>query len=239
MKARWAFRLADRGMPVSEFLKRAIEQYGVKARFQVVPNCVDTNFFFPAPERDKRDGPVRLLWTGEMVPCKGLGFLWEALACLDPQRRDYVLDVLGDGPEKTKSERRVAELGLTGRVFFHGYQPKAEVAKFMRNADLFVLPSLVETFSVVSAEALTCGVPVVVTRCGGPEEFMTDQTGMLVPPGDAVALAAALNTMIDRLDSFDRAAIAKYAKQRFSREAVAAAFDRIYAEVVADKTAEK
>jgi glycosyltransferase involved in cell wall biosynthesis len=103
----------------------------------------------------------------------------------------------------------------------------------MRNADLFVLPSLTETFSVATAEALCAGVPVLVTRCGGPEEFVDEQCGMLVSPGDVQALADGLNSMLNRLNTFDREAISRAAAAKFRHEAVGSKLNGVYHELIA------
>jgi glycosyltransferase involved in cell wall biosynthesis len=226
-----AFRLADRVLPVSEALQKAIERYGLRADFRVVPNAVDADLFAPQARTESRNEPVRLLFVGGLIEPKGLPFLFQAMAQLQSRRRDLLLDVVGIGPELENYQRLTARLGLAERVAFHGTKSKQEVAEFFRRADLFVLPSLSETFSVATAEALTAGVPVLVTRCGGPEGLVTEKNGVLVPPQDAKALADALCTMLDRLESYDRREIAHAARERFGYEAVAAALDDVYSQV--------
>jgi glycosyltransferase involved in cell wall biosynthesis len=101
----------------------------------------------------------------------------------------------------------------------------------MRLADLFVLPSLFETFSTVSIEALASGVPILATYCGGPEEFIGEAVGRLVPPGDSSALYLALRDMLSNLANFNPARLAQYAVEHFSYERVGAQLDSIYAEM--------
>jgi glycosyltransferase involved in cell wall biosynthesis len=93
---------------------------------------------------------------------------------------------------------------------------------------LFVLPSLVETFSVPAVEALATGIPVLATSCGGPEEFIAQQVGLLVPPGDANALCAGIDYMFDNLHRYSERAISEYAKECFSPEVVGARVHGIY-----------
>ncbi len=98
----------------------------------------------------------------------------------------------------------------------------------MRQSDLFVLPSLCETFSVPAAEAMASGIPVLATRCGGPEEFITQDQGLLVSPGDADALRQGLDFMLDNLHRYSRGQIVQYARERFSHEVVGAQLHALY-----------
>jgi glycosyltransferase involved in cell wall biosynthesis len=231
-QAQRVFRGADAVLPVSHALQRAIEQYGIKASFRVVPNTVNTDLFSfkrfsPAP-----DGTVRLLTVTSFVAHKGLAALLRALSQVSWRDRPWHLDVVGGGPDAVQHRNMADELGLAAHVTFHGSMLKSEVARMMRGADLFVLPSLVETFSVATAEALASGVPVLVTRCGGPEEFVEESCGMVVPPGDATALAEGLMGMLDRLKSYDRKEIARTARERFGYEAVATVLDEVYTQMI-------
>jgi glycosyltransferase involved in cell wall biosynthesis len=98
----------------------------------------------------------------------------------------------------------------------------------MRQADLFVLSSLCETFSAPAVEALASGTPVLATRCGGPEEFVIKDVGLLVSPGDPESLCEGLDYMLDNLDLYSRRRISEYAIERFSAEHVGAQLHRVY-----------
>ena len=174
-KAWVAFRWADRVLPVSHALQKAIERYGINACFQVVPNVADTALFYPRPEPTKAGDPKRLLFVGQFAAVRGISYLLRALARLRGKRDDWRLDLVGDGEARSEHEQLSADLKLCDKVAFHGLKTKREVAEYMRRADLFVLPSLCETFSAPAAEALASGTPVLSTRCGGPEEFVTQE----------------------------------------------------------------
>jgi glycosyltransferase involved in cell wall biosynthesis len=227
-KAWLAFRGADRVLPVSRALQSAIERYGLRGRFQVIPNAVDTRLFFPAPDRRPAADPKRLLFVGQLGPVKGFAYLLRALADLGRVRGDWRLDVVGDGEPRREYERLAAELHVGDRIAFHGLRSRQEVADFMRRADLFVLSSLCETFSVPVAEALATGLPVVVTRCGGPEEFVTDDVGISVPPADVDGLSRGLGYMLDHLSLYSSERIARYATERFGPGLVGARLHAVY-----------
>jgi L-malate glycosyltransferase len=235
-QARLIFRLADAVLPVSHALQRSLEHYGVKAKFQVVPNVVDTDLFAYSPRASGSSPILRLLAVTSLVEYKGLFVLFQALKQVAWQGRRWRLDVVGDGAEAAEHHLMVVRLGLAANVAFHGALAKKEVAQMMRQADLFVLPSLVETFSVATAEALACGVPCVVTRCGGPEEFVTEGSGTVAEPNDAPAFAAALTRTIERLPTFNRPAIAEDASARFGSAHVGAMLDDLYARLAHNRS---
>ncbi|MFC2029464.1 glycosyltransferase [Chloroflexota bacterium] len=225
--ARLGFRWAHLVMPVSRSLQQAIESYGIRARFRVVPNVVDTSLFNPEPVQP--DEPhKRLLFVGAMRAKKGLPYLFHALALLRRKRSDWHLDLIGEDPERNEYGRLVAELGLDDCVSFAGPKSKPEVADYMRRCHFFVLPSLFETFGVVLIEALAAGRPVVATRIGGPDEIVTEDVGVLVPPGDAEALSAAIDHMLDHYHEFSPKALHAYVEQRYSYRVIGQELADIY-----------
>jgi glycosyltransferase involved in cell wall biosynthesis len=228
LKAWFAFRWADLVLPVSQALQKAIENYGLRARFQVIPNVADPALFYPA-SGIRADTPFkRLLYVGQLLPVKGIPNLFQALSRLRQSREDWHLDIVGDGPARVEYETLAADLKLSDKVTFQGLKTKRDVAEFMRGADLFVLPSLYETFSAPAIEALTTGTPVLATRCGGPDDFVTKEVGLLVAPGDADALRAGLDYMLDRLHLYPYREISEYAAKLFSPETVGAKLDAVY-----------
>lgn len=232
-KARLAFRWADVVMPVSVFLRRAIEELRVRARFEVIPNVVDTSLFHPSCSSRLGTHPTRLLFVGLLSDShiKGVPYLLKALAQLKEQHSDWHLDIVGDGPARVGYEDLVADLGLTDKVTFHGLKSKREVAEFMRKADIFVLSSLLENLPCVLIEAQATGLPIIATHVGGIPEIVDEETGILVPPGDADSLAKAIALLLQFVDDFDRQAIAHKAL-RYSYSSVGQRIHRVYSQCV-------
>lgn len=222
---RRAFREAGRVMAVSRMLRSALESSGLEARYEVVPNVVDLEHFTPSP----RPGRNRLIAVTRMTPIKGVPDLVAALRLL--KRRDWHCDLIGGG-ERFEEYRALAS-PIAERVSFLGELHRPEVASRLRQADLFVLASRLETFSVATVEAMACGVPVVATACGGPEELVGPEAGAIVPAGDPAALAKA----IDRALSirFDSEAISRGVAGRYSAEAVGARLRGVYESVLEEK----
>lgn len=233
LKAKFVFERADIVCPVSKDLKRHIESYGIRTRFYVVPNVVDTSLFAPGDRASTRgDARKRLLLVALLDPKKGVPYLLEALARLREKRDDFVLDIVGDGQNRSEYEGLTRKLGLQDVVCFHGLKTKQEVAGFMRKADVFVLPSEWENLPCVIIEAMACGLPIVATNVGGIPEMLSNEIGILVPPKDMLALAQALNDVLEHLDQYQSENIALQAKQRFSYKTVGETLGNLYKELV-------
>ena len=130
-----------------------------------------------------------LVFAGRLGPQKALGVALQALADVP----DASLAVAGDGPQRAALEGRARELGLDGRVSFLGSVPREQVLRLFHAADASLLPSAWENFPHTVVEALAVGCPVIATAVGGVPEVVRDgENGLLVPPGDPGALAAAI-----------------------------------------------
>jgi glycosyltransferase involved in cell wall biosynthesis len=139
----------------------------------------------------------RMLFVGRLAAAKGLPILLEAVAKLE----GATLDIAGDGPDRRKLEEKAQLLGLSDRVRFLGYQSQQQVRELLRRTDVFVLSSFAEGVPVVLMEAMAAGVPVVATRIAGiPELVHDEQSGLLVPPGDANSAADAIRRLLEDPD---------------------------------------
>ena len=233
--AKLVFEQASLVCPVSKYLQESIQSYGIQAKFKVIANVVDTSLFFPITvncSKNIKCNKKQMLFVALFDPKKGVPYLLEALNRLKRKRSDFILDIVGDGPNRFEYEEMVREKGLSDFVRFHGIKAKQEVAKFMKHCDFFVLPSRIETFGVVFIEALACGKPVVGPDIGGPNEIITTDVGKLVPPADIDALTAAIDHMHDHYKEYFPEKIAQYARDRFSYEIVGKTLEEVYREVI-------
>ncbi|MCP4415559.1 MAG: glycosyltransferase family 4 protein [Chloroflexi bacterium] len=227
-----AFRGAEMVLPVSAALQKAIQFYVSNCRFRVVPNTVDTKIYFPVLNAKKLNDK-QIIFVGHLHADhrKGIPFLLQSLAEIRCHRDDWQLHIVGDGPARLEHERKVVELGIADKIIFHGRKMKPTVAKLMRQSDFLVVSSLVETFSVVAAEALASGIPVLTTRCGGPEEFVTSELGMVIQPGDVSELREGLQYMLDNSRKFSAGEISDFAVKNFSIDVIAEKLRSIYINV--------
>lgn len=142
----------------------------------------------PPVDRSERSGPVRLLFVGRIIRTKGLRDVIRALA--QTTDLDVHLDVVGDGNDRENCVRLAAELGVAGRVTFHGRVPREEVDGFYVRADIFAFPSYREPGGNVSLEAMSFGLPLVLCRRGGPGANADDSCAFLLDAVSPDQLAA-------------------------------------------------
>jgi glycosyltransferase involved in cell wall biosynthesis len=194
---RGALNGARRVIALSRSLADAAAAQGVDPdRTVVIPNGVDAQTF--APNGIPRE-PV-VLFAGSLIERKGASVLIEAMSSVRARFPDQQLVLIGDGPRRSELESAAARRGLSDCVRFAGSLPPAEVARWMRRAELFVLPSLEEGQGVALLEALASGLPCVASRVGGIPDVLDPAWGALVPPGDPAALASAAVDVLSRAD---------------------------------------
>ncbi len=172
--------------------------------------------------------PKRLIAVANFGKYKGHRVLLQAIAKL---RSDSTLEcwLVGDGPERGEMERLARALGLSDRVRFLGY--RQDVPALLRQCDLFVLPSVWEPFGIALVEAMVLGMPVLACWAGGVPEIVRDgETGLLVPPGDADAMAAGLQRLLsdDALRARLAAKAAPDAAARFDARSMAERYQKSY-----------
>lgn len=206
--ARWAVRRSSRVVAVSRELRSVLVSHlgAVEARAPVIPMGADAAHFpFPPVPRSPADRALLrqklgvpgdaplLLFVGDWIEAKGVLDLIEALRALRRDGIAFAAAFAGAGPLEEALRPAARELGL----LLPGRLPQAEVARWMRAADLFVLPSHSEGTPVSILEALASGTAVLATRVGGiPEVVEEGSNGWLVPPGDPRALSAALASVL-------------------------------------------
>lgn len=237
LRLRIIIRLAYRGaaavLPVSGRLRDAIIGHGVRANFRVIPNPVDTELFRVTGKPHDSHDTLRLISVGHLIDSKGWPVLFQALRILNGRGESFRLEAVGDGSMRTAYGLRCRELGIDSHVTFHGSLTRSALAGLMNECDILVSASRVETFGLVLAEALATGLPIVATRSGGPEEFVTDQVGALVPVDDAAALARGIADLAARLSDFSAEHLAHYAKSHFGQEEVGRQLHALYSSVLA------
>jgi len=209
---------------VSAFLRQNVDAR-LQGRIEtaVLSNVVDDLVFTPAPR--VRD-PNELLYVGLIRKFKRLDVLLRAVALARHTRPQLHLRILSAnayrayGADRRELRALISSLGLGGAVRIENGAAPAGVAEAMRCCAFVVVSSTRrETFCSVAAEALACGTPLVITRCGGPEEFVTEQDGIMVPEDDPSALADGIVRALERRETFDAEDLRSRIVNRFGRAA--------------------
>lgn len=236
-------RVCARNVCVSDALRRTcVEEYGMEADgTMVIENGIDTDRFRPRNDDGFREelgvGEDAFLVgaVGNVRPAKNHMMLLRVAAELTGEVHDahvvLVGDRGGDGFDRLQDERR--RLGLEGRVHFAGF--REDVARVLNSLDAYVLTSDSEGFSLTTVQAMASGLPVVATKCGGPEVLIdSGRTGFLVERGDSRAMASALAEL--EADPDRRARVGKRARaqaeRRFTLGRMADGYERVYRDVL-------
>ena len=237
-----SLRGASRVIAVSSALQRDISpvmEPGDTGKMLVVPNGTDLRAFHLSGKWDPDPDHPRLVFVGAFVESKNLALLLEAFSRVARQIPGATLRLIG-GAQSLEEEGQltdhIARLELQDKISLQGHTVREEVARILREeCDLLVLPSKIETFGCVLTEAMACGKPVVVTRCGGPEDIITaDFLGQLCENENADGLTQALLEVIQNLRQYDSARIRRHVEQHFDYQTVAARLDNLYVEVLGE-----
>ncbi len=225
---------------VSEVTRRTvIEVAGSLARVALLPNALDDSVF-AAPNNEPRV-PGRVLFVGMVRWVKGLDVLIRALPLLIERSPDAHLRVIGSTLNRSNRQdegkvRKLAEtLGVMHRVEFVGHLEPREVSAEMRRAAVLAVPSRRESFSAVTLEGLASGLPVVATRCGGPEELLDESAGRLVRTEDPEAMADALCEVLKASSQFDPLRLRARVLPRYGLAATTDRLAELYHAVLADR----
>lgn len=197
-----------------------------------IPNVV-ADRFREAANSDKRDRCLRFLNLALMTENKGQLDLINAFSTFFKSTVDAELWLAGDGPIRNQLEEKAKDLGIADKVKFIGLVEPSKVPELLESVDVMVVSSHYETFGMVAAEALMAGLPVIATRCGGPECIVEAGDGVLVAPKSPDELCIAMKAISESLTDYDPVAISERAKSRFSKEAVANMLTMEYEKVLA------
>lgn len=237
-KLLYAWRSCDRIIRVN---KRDMNEFKAinidPSRLVYIPNGFSSRQFHSITKMDARErleipnDKIVLLNLASLELYKGQEYLIRAMKILAVSRRDVILYIVGKGSLKGQLQSLIDECALQEKVVLAGGDKSAEeVALWMNCCDLFVLPSISESFGIVQLEAMACGKPVIATYNGGSEEIITDKgLGALVRPKDPCALAEALQEAMGK--NWDAKKIADHASS-FSWERIAERIAGLYKETL-------
>lgn len=194
----------------------------------VVPNFIDTNFF--SPLKTKVDRKI-ILTIGNLIDIKNHKMLIEAFHKSKLYEKGWKLWIGGKGKLKNKLEIQIKTLKMSKFITLLGQLNRKEVKDVLRQASFFVLPSKAETFGVVIIEAMAVGLPILVTKCGGPETTVNSTTGIVVR-NNTEALTKGIIEMSKKYKNFRQNAIISNCKENYSNQSVTQKLKQIYASII-------
>jgi glycosyltransferase involved in cell wall biosynthesis len=214
---------------------RAVQKIGLQPkRSAYIPNGVPMS---QCIAQGPRESAHRLVFVGRLVYQKGLDLLFPCLTRLKKEGLHFQLTVVGDGELRPGLEKLAQALGIEGQVRFMGEQPQDVVAEELARADFFVLPSRYEGLSNAALEALACGLPCLLSRCGGLDTFLTKETGWVFDAHDPEEMGSVLGEALRIAPARWRAmsgACRELVRTQFSLEAIADRNITIFEELVSE-----
>ena len=231
---KYALRNTASLISVSSILGEEINSF-CHRQVTVIHNIVDIDKF-----ELKKNRPGEIINIGFLGSLKnnnkGLDLLLKSVSLL--KRRDFILHIGGDGELLNNFKKMAKDLDIESECNFYGEITPNEIADFYSKLDLFVLPSRSETFGIVLIEAMACGIPVIATRCGGPQEIVTPSTGILVQTDNAEELRTAILSISQSIGSYSRETIRNYANDNFGKETFVKRLSILYEEILTGKSNE-
>lgn len=220
-----AYRGASAVISVSDKLRQRLkEHFNIDA--VVVPNMVDVESFPFAPV--SHEGLV-FVSAGNLIPRKNHLAVVRSFINIDiPGSKLYII---GSGPEWKLLDKTISESGFADRIKLKGRLHRKEMGELYRKADVFILTSKWETFGVSYIEAMHAGLPVIATACGGPEDYVTEDNGLLIDACDDRAIAPAMRKMASDYNKYDHRKIHDGCLARFAPDVVARKLDDLYCSI--------
>lgn len=215
---------------VSSVLAESICQYASRLPL-VIPNSVDTEFF-NSDLNQKYNQIPHLFTLSQLTVSKGIGDLLHAVKILKAKGYKFVLKIGGDGRQAVYLKRLADSLNVSDYVVWLGGLNRQEALIEYHNCDFYVMPSRLESLSMVILEAMACARPVVSTACGGPVDLVEETTGLLTEPANPNSLANGMATMLETYHKYDRAAIRDICLRRYAPQVIIPQLLSVYDKVI-------
>ena len=212
--------------------KYMIKEIKSPKKIYYLPNLVDTNSFSKIKRKEIPD--LKIVNVSALRKGKRIEDLISSLKLLRKKGYKATLTIVGDGYLREYYEKIATDLNLNNYVNFVGRKTKEEIVKILGENNIFVIPSVKETFGIPGIEALASGMPVVSTKCLGPEEYIDNKCGKLVPIKDVCALAKAIEEVYLNKDKYDIKYLRSVANKFSSSNITKLACD-IYREILGNK----
>jgi glycosyltransferase involved in cell wall biosynthesis len=215
---------------VSESHSNNMKQFGFNNQI-VISNMVDENIYKPL-FKYKTSSKINFLTVCNMVQGKGIEDLLQAISLWNPPPDSVQFTFIGSGDALNMYKNLATKLKLDDLVLWKGPVNRSELPSYFSNTDIFVLASKYESFGMVYLEAIACGIPIIATRCGGPNDIVSKNNGILVDVGDISMLSESLQIMSKNYLSYSKEIIRNEFLKIFSKDIIINKILNIYKNVI-------
>ena len=221
------FRFSSVISPVSKQLKNCMINANYQAKYQIIPNVVDTDKFHIG-ELDTNKNNFTFLHVSTLDDSiKNVSGIIDAFEKI--KHKNMVLKIIGDGPVDWII-KKVSTLKTKNTVLVESEKTHDQIAEEMQKADVFVLFSNIENLPLVLIESISSGTPFIATKVGGIPELFNNELGRLVDAGSIDQLLSEMNFMVENPDFFNPSRIRSFAIKNYSNEEVGKKFNDLYIE---------
>jgi glycosyltransferase involved in cell wall biosynthesis len=213
---------------VSNHLKAIISQH-TDTKISIIPNLIDDTFFIP--KNSTFDCFTFISISSRINTKKGFDELFEAIVNFIKQdaTRNVRFIIGGNGNDLGLINRWIAlNPMIADKIIPVGTLTRTQVRDMLQQSQCFVLASHSETFGMVYAESIACGIPVIATKCGGPEDFIDNSVGILIPIKNVISLTQALNTIYYNHSKYDKEAIRLKFLSKLNMNKILNAYSELY-----------
>jgi glycosyltransferase involved in cell wall biosynthesis len=191
----------------------------------VFVGCVIDDVFDYIPKH--MDGIFRFIAVGSLFKIKGFDHAIRAFAKAN-FGKNIQFHIIGEGGERSHLKQLIDESNLQEQVFLQGRKTRKEIMEWMSKSSVYVLSSRSENFATACMEALTAGLPAIMTKCGGPEDFVDESNSVLVSVDQVEEMTEAMKYMMENIEEYDGKKISEHIKQKYSPRAIAEQLTNIY-----------
>jgi len=229
---RYIWKKAKKVVALSDSLKSTALRTAPEKIIEVIPNGVETDIFKPNDNKCQEDRKLKLITVSRLINRKGIDHVLKALAEL--KDKNISLLIVGTGTYEEYLKKLCNELNLNNIVEFYGYCPRENLSELYNSADVFILPSLAESFGLVFAEAMACGLPIIGAKTGGIVDVVKKENGILIEPANIKEIKEAICQMKESAKM--RLSMGKCCRQRvvdyYSWKSVAQKYLKLYEKAI-------
>ena len=198
----------------------------------VIPNLIEWK---PDSSSTNREDRIEILSVSDLADdVKNITGLISSFKDANESRKDLHLTIIGGGPDEKLISALIKDLGLQDQITLRGRLEHNEVLNAYHNYDFYICNSNFETFGMTVAEALLAGKPVICSQCGGPEEYVHEKNGILIPTKDNKKLSSAISQMAEDYKTYDSNVLSNEIRSKFGAEKIKSQLKEFYLKAIND-----